>query len=195
MHFPVIRILWWLIDRLDGLVSPFLFFSRCFTKTMNSDEDNGEIPLTQYKLALRLRSDPIRGRGVFTEENIPFSTTVDISPILFFQAEEYENHGKYTVLDQYTYCWQGGYALALGLGSMFNHNSSPNVGFIRDFTNQLIRYVTLRPIEKDEELCISYGNHLWFEDDSNKHIVSTDSEEEPFPFQDTTSDEEDIRLN
>lgn len=142
------------------------------------------IPLKQHCLALELRSDPIKGRGVFTRERLERNTLVEISPILLFNEQEYSSHGKYTILDQYTYCWQGGFALALGLGSMFNHDSTPNIGFIRDIANKLIRYVTLRVIEKEEELCISYGNHLWFEDDSiNQQQVSSD-EDEPFPFAD-----------
>lgn len=141
------------------------------------------VALKQHSLALELRSDPIKGRGVFTRERLDRNTLVEISPILLFNAEEYASHGKYTILDQYTYCWQGGYALALGLGSMFNHDSTPNVGFIRDIPNKLIRYVTLRDIEREEELCISYGNHLWFQDNSITEQVSSD-EDEPFPFAD-----------
>ncbi len=158
---------------------------------MSFCDDDGNVLLKQHKLALEFRSDPVRGRGVFTKEKLERNTLVEISPILLFTAEEYEKHGKYTVLDQYTYCWKGGFALALGLGSMFNHDSSPNVGFIRDIPNKLIGYFTLRAIEKDEELCISYGNHLWFEDESSKEKVISDSEEEhPFPFQDSSSEEE-----
>lgn len=160
------------------------------SSSSNSDDTDGTIPLTQHRLALELKSHPVRGRGVFTREPIERNVLVEISPILLFNAEEYDNYGKYTVLDQYTYCWQGGFALALGLGSMFNHNSTPNVGFIRDIPNKLIRYVTLRRIEKDEELCISYGNHLWFEDDSNDVVAVSDSEDEPFPFQDSSEDEQ-----
>jgi SET domain-containing protein len=55
-------------------------------------------------------------------------------------------------------------ALALGLGSMFNHSNKPNVGFQRDFDNKVIRYTTLREIQPNEELCISYGSNLWFPD-------------------------------
>ncbi|KAF9025689.1 hypothetical protein BGZ52_008756 [Haplosporangium bisporale] len=55
-------------------------------------------------------------------------------------------------------------ALALGLGSMFNHSKEPNVGFQRDFENKMIRYSTLRDVAPGEELCISYGPNLWFSD-------------------------------
>ncbi|KAI8087480.1 hypothetical protein BDF21DRAFT_414495 [Thamnidium elegans] len=149
------------------------------------------IPLSQHSLALELRSDPIKGRGVFANQEIEGNTLVEISPILLFNHDEYSAHGKYTILDHYTYCWPGGYALALGLGSMFNHDSEPNVGFIRDIANNLIRYVTLRPITKNEELCISYGNHLWFDDGSKKESVITEEPDEPFPFsQDSDQEEE-----
>ncbi|ORX47716.1 protein methyltransferase [Hesseltinella vesiculosa] len=100
---------------------------------------------------------------------IPARTLIEISPILLFPHSEYQTHGRFTQLDHYTYCWKDGYALALGLGSMFNHDKQPNVGFMRDFENQLIRYVTLRAIAVDEELCISYGANLWFEDASMDH--------------------------
>jgi len=55
-------------------------------------------------------------------------------------------------------------ALALGLGSMFNHKRRPNVGWARDIPRQTIRYYTLRDVEEGEELCISYGPKLWFDD-------------------------------
>lgn len=105
-----------------------------------------------------------KGRGVVTQKFIPARTIIDISPILLFPSEEYNLHGQYTQLDHYTYRWQGGMALALGLGSMFNHSNHPNVGFQRDFENKMIRYTTLRDIQPQEELCISYGSNLWFPD-------------------------------
>jgi SET domain-containing protein len=48
---------------------------------------------------------------------------------------------------------------------MFNHSSQhQNVGWERDVVNKLIVYKTLRTVEVGEELCISYGDRLWFED-------------------------------
>ncbi|KAG0345622.1 hypothetical protein BG004_003466 [Podila humilis] len=105
-----------------------------------------------------------KGRGVVTAVPIPARTTIDLSPILLFPSEEYTQHGKFTQLDHYTYRWLGGMALALGLGSMFNHSKYPNVGFQRDFENRMIRYTTLRDVAAGEELCISYGANLWFPD-------------------------------
>ncbi|KAI9025792.1 hypothetical protein CLU79DRAFT_833604 [Phycomyces nitens] len=125
-------------------------------------EDQNPVALPQHKLSLELRSHPERGRGVFATIPIVRNTVVDISPVLHFSHDEYSQHGKYTVLDHYTYRWKDGYALALGLGSMFNHSNHPNVGFIRDLDNGLIRYIATDNISKDEELCISYGSNIWF---------------------------------
>jgi SET domain-containing protein len=122
-------------------------------------------PITLFDQAsLAIQDCGLKGRGIVTRRPIPSRTIIDISPILLFPTEEYNQHGQFTQLDHYTYRWQGGMALALGLGSMFNHSNKPNVGFQRDFPNKVIRYSTLREIEEGEELCISYGPNLWFPD-------------------------------
>jgi hypothetical protein len=48
---------------------------------------------------------------------MPAYTLLEINPALLFSAEEYEAHGRHTVLDHYTFKWRDGrMALALGLG-------------------------------------------------------------------------------
>lgn len=153
---------------------------------------------------LVIRSTPTMGRGVFgLSSSLPFSspfidtrkatrpipagTLVDISPVLLFSKEEYEAHGKHTVLDHYTFVWKDGrMALALGLGecqsysleirmhqilmdyrrssgSMFNHSSDrPNVAFSLDRENSAIKFTTSKRIQPEEELYIFYGPKLWF---------------------------------
>ncbi|KAF9291800.1 hypothetical protein BGZ68_002179 [Mortierella alpina] len=125
--------------------------------------------------ALRIQDCGPKGRGVVTTTLIPARAVIDISPILLFPSEEYSLHGQYTQLDHYTYRWQGGMALALGLGSMFNHSNKPNVGFQRDFVNKVIRYSAMRDIQAGEELCISYGPNLWFPDmeEDDQELAST----------------------
>lgn len=113
---------------------------------------------------------------------IPAQTLIEISPVLLFTSAEYEEHGKHTVLDHYTFVWRDGrMALALGLGmlftscadgvqpdvhapgSLFNHSPKPNVSYTIDPSTESIRYVTSRKIMPDEELCIFYGHKLWFD--------------------------------
>ncbi|KDQ20811.1 hypothetical protein BOTBODRAFT_86667, partial [Botryobasidium botryosum FD-172 SS1] len=95
---------------------------------------------------------------------IPAGTLIDVSPVLLFAKDDYERHGRHTVLDHYTFVWRDGrMALALGLGSIFNHSSDqPNVTFVLDHQNLAIRYTTARAIQPDEELNIFYGTNLWF---------------------------------
>ncbi|KAG1772311.1 cytidine deaminase-like protein [Suillus occidentalis] len=57
----------------------------------------------------------------------------------------------------------GRMALALGLGSLFNHSSHPNVSYTIDTAHDCIRYTSTRTINLDEELCIFYGHKLWFD--------------------------------
>jgi len=75
-----------------------------------------------------------KGRGVFGAANftlcativhqtpasraIPAQTIIEISPVLLFAKDEYNAHGKHTLLDHYTFNWRDGrMALALGLGA------------------------------------------------------------------------------
>jgi uncharacterized protein len=57
-------------------------------------------------------------------------------------------------------------AIALGLGSLFNHSTRhQNIGWLRNTETDIIVYTALRDIKKGEELCISYGSaRLWFPD-------------------------------
>ncbi|KAJ7696082.1 cytidine deaminase-like protein [Mycena rosella] len=54
-------------------------------------------------------------------------------------------------------------ALALGLGSLFNHSNFPNLSYTIDASTDSIRYSTTRNVEPDEELCLYHGGNLWFE--------------------------------
>ena len=112
---------------------------------------------------------------------------MDISPVLILPTHESEG----TTIGHYTYTWPAErdalgtqsqsapssvvsldgnipkvsrQALALGLGSMFNHKRDPNIAWERDIPMESIRYFALRDIEEREELCISYGPKLWFKD-------------------------------
>lgn len=105
---------------------------------------------------------------------IPAHTLLESSPALLFSAEEYEAHGRHTVLDRHSFRWTDGrMALALGLGeisdnalspsnysvagSLFNRSDSPNVSYSIDTSTESIRFTTARAVEPDEELCVRYS--------------------------------------
>ncbi|KAF2461420.1 hypothetical protein BDY21DRAFT_332042 [Lineolata rhizophorae] len=129
---------------------------------------------------LVLISNTPKGRGVFAARDIPGSTVLDVCPVLVLSAEENEDHIKKTSLYHYTYNWplpvtdcnnrntitiETRQAVIFGLGSLFNHSSRhQNVGWQRDLDQLLITYRTLRDIKAGEELCISYGDRLTFDD-------------------------------
>jgi tRNA-specific adenosine deaminase 3 len=81
-----------------------------------------------------------KGRGVYGEQShlnlrtkfkekwllaasrvIPPQTVIEVSPVLLFTRTEYEDYGRHTILDHYTFKWQDGrMALALGLGEIYS---------------------------------------------------------------------------
>ncbi|KZT42662.1 SET domain-containing protein [Sistotremastrum suecicum HHB10207 ss-3] len=131
-------------------------------------------------LGLEIRYLDGKGRGLIATRPISSQTVLEISPVLLFSKDEYEKHGKHTVLDHYTFCWpdrSGRMALALGLGSIFNHSSHPNVTYSIDAEAECIRFTTSRNILEGDELCIFYSHNLWFEDNdvSNESFQNPDT--------------------
>ncbi|KAK5171325.1 uncharacterized protein LTR77_004469 [Saxophila tyrrhenica] len=126
---------------------------------------------------LYIKLDTPKGRGVFSNTPVPPGTILDICPVLLLSPAETVHHIAHTTMNHYTYNWPlrttkntpssnaKTQAVVLGLGSMFNHSRShQNVVWERDLERQVIVYRTSRWVEEGEELCISYGDRLTFED-------------------------------
>ena len=115
---------------------------------------------------LYLKESVGKGRGVFANEKIKSNTLISISPVLLFPEDlKYPNSIEKAILNSYTYTWdKSTQALALGLGSLYNHSKQNNIGFYIDKKQHVIRHYSLCDIEKDTELCINYGPKLWFSD-------------------------------
>ncbi|KAI5194279.1 hypothetical protein E4T39_08691, partial [Aureobasidium subglaciale] len=114
-------------------------------------------------------------RGVFAAARIPAHSILETCPVLVLDPTENKLHIEKTNLFHYTYNWPlldpttnkliTTQAVILGLGSMFNHSTNhQNVGWERNVSAGVVVYKTLRDVEEGEELCISYGDRLWFED-------------------------------
>ena len=134
---------------------------------------------------LEIRDSPGRGRGVFAATAIPSRAVITVSPILRFSHEEYAAHGQHTALAHYAFVWRDqqppSMALALGLGSIFNHAREPSAGWECDIEGQVIRYISLRAISKGEEVFISYGPSLWFKDEGEGSEAEGEAEEKEDP--------------
>jgi tRNA-specific adenosine deaminase 3 len=71
--------------------------------------------------------------------------------------------------------------LVTKIASLFNHSSSPNINYVRDFEKSLIRFTASREIQPGEELCICYAadeTKLWFINSDEKRQKRQGSEEE-----------------
>ena len=70
---------------------------------------------------------------------------------------------RHTALEHYLFHGQNGdMLLALGLGSLFNHNAQPNLDYRVDQHNLHVLFYAAHDILEDEELFIFYGDRLWF---------------------------------
>lgn len=144
------------------------------TSPSNPGPDEDTIPLQRCP-SLYIKRDTPKGRGVFTSAPIPAGTVIDICSVLILDPSENVDYVEKTSLYHYTYNWprmdpQGQpsgktQAVIFGLGSMFNHSThDQNVGWKRDLEREVVVYRALRDIREGDELCISYGDHLTFED-------------------------------
>jgi uncharacterized protein len=112
------------------------------------------------------------GRGVFATRDINKDTLLEVSPVIIFPKEEYK-YLKKTNLINYVFWWGKNYdecALALGIGSLFNHSRTPNALFKRKIKKGTINFYAYTDIKSGEEILINYNSApddqtlLWFEE-------------------------------
>jgi uncharacterized protein len=111
------------------------------------------------------------GRGVFTTEDLPVNTVIEISPVIVLSASDR------LLVDQtslYNYVFEWGEdrkqcCMALGYVPVYNHAYASNCEYEMDFEAELIRITTVRDIAAGEELYINYNGDwddatpLWFD--------------------------------
>lgn len=110
-----------------------------------------------------------KGRGVFTAQNIPESSLIEICPVILIP----KNQMKWidlTVIYDYYFIWKNeDLALALGFGCLYNHSELPNAEVMYDYDAMEIHIHAIRDISGGEEITIHYLNDeafkgkLWFE--------------------------------
>ncbi|MEM9547794.1 MAG: SET domain-containing protein [Bacteroidota bacterium] len=111
-----------------------------------------------------------KGRGVFTSESIAQGEVIEICPVLIIPKAELPIIHK-TFLHDYYFSWgenQEECAIALGFGSIYNHEIHANANFILDPFNQTIDIEAVKAIEAGEEITLNYHGEpgdereLWF---------------------------------
>ncbi len=107
---------------------------------------------------------PRHGRGVFAGRGFRTGEVVERCPVLRIPASDRRLVQK-TVLKTYLYERdRGAAAIALGLGSLYNHSLDPNAEFELLLDADVVEFRALRHIAPGEEVTISYcdDSDLWF---------------------------------
>jgi uncharacterized protein len=106
------------------------------------------------KKGLAVREGP-RGRGVFATRSFTEGETVEVCPTV----EISEGGGD---LADYLFesTNEGMFLVVLGFGMLYNHSRDPNLDYFQEDAST-IEFVAQRPIDRGEELTISYGDEWW----------------------------------
>lgn len=111
-------------------------------------------------------------RGVFADTNIKEGDLIETCPVIETRLQDYA-HLKKTKLRDYYFMWDKNnkkVAICLGFGSMYNHSYSPNATYKKNFKENIVNFIAIKNISKDEEITVNYnsGNpddksKLWIE--------------------------------
>jgi SET domain-containing protein len=116
-----------------------------------------------------------KGRGVFASRAITVDEVVEVCPTIIVRKPQIQLPPR---LRSYVFNWThlggqpGLIAIALGYGSMYNHDNPANMRYEAVTESGCMSFVAIRDIAADEELTINYngvnGDNLslkdtWFE--------------------------------
>lgn len=107
-------------------------------------------------------SSPEIGRGVFANRAFKKGELVDSCPVVVLLKPLNQLPPRIQTL---VYSWSAltkdpiaSTAIALGYGSLYNHNNPANMRYEADSTAMVMRYFAHRDIEQGEELSVNYNN-------------------------------------
>ena len=127
-------------------------------------------PFADKRLEIRYIQE-ISGWGVFAISQINAGEIVEVAPVIVYprkmaemtifvcQAEGIPN--KDLMLDQYSLNWQEDTAIPLGWTGLYNHKDDNNCQFVANYQDSLLAILTLKDIQENEQLFVSYGPY-WF---------------------------------
>jgi uncharacterized protein len=101
------------------------------------------------------------GRGVFAKENIKKDEVIESCPVILMREEEVPDIRK-TELHNYYFMWGSDKtrhkaAICLGFGSLYNHSYTPNATYKKYHEEEMIEFVAIKDIQKDEEITVNYN--------------------------------------
>lgn len=115
---------------------------------------------------VEVRQTAAKGRGLFAAEPIAAGTEIVRCPVLVIPGGQWRAIEP-TIVGDYCFEWESGAALALGLGSMCNHDTGPNAEVVADHARTELVFRATRAIAAGDEITIAYRGRedrrgLWF---------------------------------
>src|SRR5690606_30443118 len=120
---------------------------------------------------LYVAEDIKKGRSVYTSIDISTGDLIEICPVIEIPSSELPVIHK-TTLHDYYFVWgdnMNACAIALGFGSLYNHEVHSNANFILDFEHKTIEIIAISAIPAGEEITLNYHGEpgdsqpLWFD--------------------------------
>jgi SET domain-containing protein len=112
------------------------------------------------------------GRGVFSAIYISAGTLIEICPMIVLPEEDFQKIHDSSLHDYY-FLWgdeEKQCAIALGFGSLYNHDYEPNARYFVDPEDETMEIHAIREIFPGDEITVTYNGHpddkslVWFED-------------------------------
>lgn len=107
-----------------------------------------------FQSKIYVKKSLIHGYGVFAGK--PFKKGEKIEDCYFILSDCEDD-----ILMDYIFEARGRSAVVLGYGSLYNHSDRPNAAYKLSIKRRIMTIKASRPIKKDEEIFVNYGNE-WF---------------------------------
>ncbi|MBW3002986.1 SET domain-containing protein [Candidatus Woesearchaeota archaeon] len=120
-------------------------------------------------MKVQVKKSEIHGKGIFATKDIKKDEVIEVCPIIILNQEDTKIIDN-TSLYNYYFGWRNnGSAIVLGYSSIYNHSYQPNARYNRDFINNNVIFIAIKPIRKGEEITVNYNGNpnsqekVWFE--------------------------------
>lgn len=95
------------------------------------------------------------GRGVYAARAFKRNELIETAPVIVVKDSDIRDKDR---LSHYAFEWCRGYsAIALGVGSLFNHSEEPNANWRLSKGDNTLRFYAVKAIKEGEEIFTHYG--------------------------------------
>jgi uncharacterized protein len=119
---------------------------------------------------LYIMDSDLKGRCVYTSQDITEGDLIEVCPVIILPKSQLPVIHK-TLLHDYYFLWGEELdqcAIALGYGSLYNHETNPNANFLLDLEHNTIDIMAITDIKAGMEITLNYHgepgckDELWF---------------------------------